>query len=197
MVRVLDRKLLRELWHQKGLIVAITTLIAVGVMCFIYMRSITHNLKRAKARYYATSRMADFWIDIKKVPVAELDVVTNIRGIAEIRPRINFLATVDLPNIAEPVNGLVLSLPDRRRPIINEITLKSGSYFSDQGRDEVLINEAFALKHKLKPGDHIHLLLNNRRQELQIIGTASSSEFVYLVGPGAIFPDPEHFGVFY
>ncbi len=197
MVRVLDRKLMRELWHQKGLIIAITTLISVGVMCFIYMRSITHNLKRAKARYYATSRMADFWIDVKKVPVAELDVVTNLRGIAEIRPRIKFLATVDLPHVPEPVNGLVLSLPDRRRPIINEITLKSGSYFSDQGRDEVLINEAFAVKHKLKAGDRIHLLLNNRRQELQIIGTASSSEFVYLVGPGAIFPDPEHFGVFY
>ena len=40
-------------------------------------------------------------------------------------------------------------------------------------------------------------MLNNRRQELFIVGTAISSEFVYLLGPGAIVPDPEHFGVFY
>jgi putative ABC transport system permease protein len=39
--------------------------------------------------------------------------------------------------------------------------------------------------------------LNNRRQELFIVGTAISSEFVYLVGPGSIAPDPERFGVFY
>ena len=29
------------------------------------------------------------------------------------------------------------------------------------------------------------------------MGTAISSEFVYLLGPGAITPDPKHFGVFY
>jgi putative ABC transport system permease protein len=29
------------------------------------------------------------------------------------------------------------------------------------------------------------------------VGTAISSEFVYLVAPGSIAPDPEHFGVFY
>ena len=50
---------------------------------------------------------------------------------------------------------------------------------------------------RLHPGQRIHLILNNRRQELFVVGTAISSEFVYLVGPGSIAPDPEHFGVFY
>lgn len=46
-MRVLDRKVLRELFASKGLLIAITSLIAVGVMCFIYMRSAYNNLKIA------------------------------------------------------------------------------------------------------------------------------------------------------
>jgi putative ABC transport system permease protein len=59
------------------------------------------------------------------------------------------------------------------------------------------VNDTFARKQGLHPGQWIHLLVNNRREELFIVGTAISSEFVYLVGPGSLTPDPEHFGVFY
>lgn len=196
-MRVLDRKVVRELFASKGLLLAITSLIAVGVMCFIYMRSSYNNLNREKDRYYEQCRMADFWIDVKKVPLAELDQIAELRGVSEIRPRITFFATVDLQRVAEPLNGMVLSLPDRRQPVINDIVLRRGSYFTDRRRNEVIVNDAFARKQGLYPGQWIHLILNNRREEMFIVGTAMSSEFVYLVGPGTITPDPEHFGVFY
>jgi putative ABC transport system permease protein len=61
----------------------------------------------------------------------------------------------------------------------------------------VIVNDAFARRHGLHPGHWIHILLNNRRQELFLVGTAISSEFTYLLGPGAIMPDPQRFGVFY
>ena len=53
------------------MLLAITSIIAVGVMCFVYMRSAYHNLSLAKWRYYAQCRMADFWIEVKKAPLAE------------------------------------------------------------------------------------------------------------------------------
>lgn len=197
MVNVLDRKLWREVRHSGGLLVAIVSLIAVGVMCFIYMRSAYHNLEIAQREYYQQNRMADFWVDLKKVPLAELDRVAQIAGVTEIRPRIQFFATVDLEQVAAPLNGLVLSLPDRQQHVINDIVLRRGGYFSGRRDNEVIVNDAFARHHRIQPGDWIHLLLNNRRQELFVVGTAISCEFVYLVGPGAISPDPEHFGVFY
>ncbi len=118
-------------------------------------------------------------------------------GVAEIRPRIQLYVTVDLDGVAEPLNGQVLSLPDRRQPIINDIVIRQGSYFTDRRDNEVIVNEAFARAHRLRPGQWIRLVLNNRQQELFIVGTAISSEFVYLLGAGAIMPDPKHFGVFY
>src|SRR5262249_76536 len=106
-------------------------------------------------------------------------------------------ATVDLERVAAPLNGLVMSLPDLREPVINDIVMRSGGYFTDRRDEEVIVNAVFARAHGIKPGHTIHLLLNNRRQGLHGVGTATSSEFVYMVSPGSIAPDPEHFGVFY
>jgi putative ABC transport system permease protein len=167
------------------------------VACYIEMSSCYTNLVDAKSSYYVQCRMADFSIELKKVPLADLAVLEEFVEIVEYRPRIQFFATVDLERVPELLNGLVLSLPDERQPVINDIVLRRGSYFTHQRRNEVIVNDAFARRHALRPGQWIHLILNNRRQELFIVGTAISSEFVYLLGPGAIAPDPEHFGVFY
>jgi len=196
-VRSLDRKLLRQIRSSLGLVLAIASIMAVGVACFGAMAACYWNLSEAMDRYYAQCRMADFSIELKKVPLAELRRVAELPGVSEIRPRIQFFATVDISGVAKPLNGQVLSLPDRREATINDIVLKRGSYFTDRRENEVIVNEAFAARHKLHPGQWIHLVLNNRRQELFIVGTAISSEFVYLLGPGAIVPDAEHFGIFY
>jgi len=196
-VSVLDRKLARELRAQWGMISAITGIIVVGVACLVAMGSAYNNLNEAKKRYYAQCRMADFTIDLKKVPVAELAAVADLPGVTEIRPRIQFQATVDIADVEEPLNGTVISLPDREEATINDIVMKWGGYFSDTRENEVIVSEAFAEKHALRPGSRIHLLLNNRRQELHVVGTAISSEFVYMLGPGALTPDPKRYGAFY
>lgn len=197
MVGVLDRKLLREVRRSGLMLLAITSVMTVGAMCFVYMRSTYHNLSEAKWRYYSQCRMADFWIELKKAPLAEVQDLARLPGVTAIRPRIQFYATVDLDRVVEPLNGLVLSLPDMRQPIINDIVLQSGGYFTDRRENEVIVNAAFARRHAITPGQTIHLILNNRRQELYVVATAISSEFVYMVAPGSISPDPEHFGVFY
>ena len=61
--------------------------------------------------------------------------------------------------------------------------IRQGSYFTDRRENEVIVNEAFAGYHRLRPGQWIRLLMNNQQQELFIVGTAISSEFVYLLGP--------------
>jgi len=196
-VSVLDRKLGRDLAGAKGLLAAIAAIMTIGVACFVALGSAHRNLADAQTRYYAQCRMADFSIELKKVPLSEIDLIAALPGVTEVRPRIQFFVTVDLEQVEEPLSGLVLSLPERREPTINDIVLTRGSYFTDHRAEEVIVNDAFAAKHDIHPGDHLHLILNNRRQELFVVGTAISSEFVYAVGKGSIIPDPEHFGVFY
>lgn len=196
-MKSLDRKLLRDLWGNKGMILAVTSIIAIGVMCFVALQSAHRNLDTSKRDYYRLCRMADFWVDLKKVPLSELDRVKAIQGVKSVEARISFLATADLEDHEAPLTGLVLSLPNQPGSPMNDIVMRQGGYFSDDKENEVIVNDAFAKVHGLAPGRRLHLLLNNRRQELLVVGTAISSEFVYLVGPGAVIPDPKTFGVFY
>ncbi|RIK77641.1 MAG: hypothetical protein DCC68_16925 [Planctomycetota bacterium] len=197
MVRTIDRKLRRDLRGAMGRILAILSIISIGVAGYVEMRSCYNNLSSAKDRYYAQCRMADFSIEVKKAPIAELAAISRLPAVVDLRPRIASFATVDLENEPELLNAQVLSLPDERKSAVNDIMLKRGSYFTASRDNEVIVSDAFARQHRLGPGQWIHLIMNNRRQELFIVGTAISSEFVYLVGPGAITPDPKHFGVFY
>ena len=72
------------------------------------------NLNLAKWQYYAQCRMADFGSSSKR-HLAEIDALADLPGITAIRPRIQFYATVDLePRWPQPLNGLVLSLPNTR-----------------------------------------------------------------------------------
>jgi putative ABC transport system permease protein len=196
-VKVLDHKLLREFRSHLGMLLAVTSIIAVGVANLVTMATAYLNLSEAKRLYYSQCRMADFSIELKKVPLAGLATLAAMPEVAELRPRIQQLVTVDLDGVDEPLNGQVLSLPDRRQSVIDDVVIRQGGYFSDRRDNEVIVNEEFARAHRLRPGQWIRLLLNNQQQELFIVGTAISSEFVYLLGPGAIVPDSKRFGVFY
>ena len=83
---VLHRKLGRELKSAGGLLLAIVSIVAVGVSCYVAMGSAYNNLNEAKRRYYQQCRMADFSVELKKAPLAELAPIAELPGVVEIRP---------------------------------------------------------------------------------------------------------------
>jgi putative ABC transport system permease protein len=196
-VSVLDRKLRRDLLRVRATLVAILLVVVLGVACFVGLFSVYLNLESSRRAYYGQCRMADFWVSLKKAPLSAVERLLDVPGVAEIRPRIAFQATVDLEGVARPLMGQVLSLPETSGGGINDVVLRRGSYFTDERLDQVIVNESFARARGIEPGETIHVILNNRRQALFVVGTALSSEFVYLIAPGGLVPDPENYGVFY
>lgn len=194
---VLNRKLRRELLSSKGVLIAIVAIITTGIAGFVAMTTSHANLVRAMESYYARKHMADFWVALKKLPLSEIEPLREIPGITDLQPRIRFPVTADLEGQTQPVSGIVLSLDVHNPRRINDIVLRHGSLFSGERVAEVIVNEEFAAARRLEPGDRIALILNNRRQELTIVGTAISPEFVYLMSPGALVPDPANYGLFY
>ena len=196
-MKVLNRKLLRDLFNAKLLITAILGIIIIGTTSFVAFQSNYHNLIRSQTSYYNRCRMADFSIMLKKIPVSELSQLDALPEVTAYRPRISYQVTVALSGVEKPLAGNVLSLPDERHPVINDIVLKQGSYFSSHRQEEVIISDAFARERHIKPGDSIQIIMNNRLQKLFVVGTAISSEFIYLIRPGALMPDPGNYSVFY
>jgi len=196
-VNILNRKLKRDLWQTRGMLAAVILIVAIGVSCLVGMMGTSRNLQMARNGYYGQCRMADFWVDLKKMPATELDVLNDLPGISELRARIAFQVVVDLEGVEEPLSGTLLTLPAEPSPVINNILMESGTYFTSRRQDEVIISEAFARARCIREGDTIHLIMNGQKKALFVVGTAMSSEYVYMMPPGAIVPEPSRYGVFY
>ena len=161
---ILDRKLRRDLYGAKGLLAAIIMILGLGVSSYVANLSLYFNLELSRRSYYAECRMADFWIEIEKLPRSEVERLRQVQGVGDLHSRIVLPVTVDLERVGRPLSGRIVSMPPDPKPVINNLVLKSGGYFTEGRNNEVIISHGFAESRNIRPGDRIHVLLNDRRQ---------------------------------
>lgn len=196
-MRALDRKLFRDLWAIKGQAVAITMVIAAGVTMYVTYLSAFDSLRRTQASYYEGYRFADVFASLKRAPLRLRNRLAQIPGVAELETRVVIHVNLDVAGLPEPATGRLISVPARRRAMLNDIYLRRGRYI-DAGRPgEAIVAESFALAHDLGPGDTVTAIINGRRQRLEIVGVALSPEYVYNIRPGELIPDDSRFGIFW
>jgi len=198
MNRVLLRKLGRDLRARKGALAALWVIVAIGIGVFTGFASLYRDLDGSRERYYSAYRLADFTVDLKRAPGWAVETAASLPNVREVRGRVDFAVLLDLPTMEEPISGRAISMPGERSPVLNDVLLRSGSWFSDRWAKEVILNDAFARENGLRPGDRVKVVLLDQQHDLLIVGTAMSPEFVYLMPPGAgLAPDPARFGVLY
>jgi putative ABC transport system permease protein len=196
-MRAIDRKLLREVWRLKGQLFSIAMVVATGIMSVVTMRGGYDSLATAQAAYYAETRFADVWASLKRAPEDVAGEIADLAGVAGVDTRVTALARLDLPDLAAPGTGRFVSLPEGRRPHLNDVRILRGRALAPAARDEVLASEKFAAARGLLPGDSVRAILNGRLRTLHIVGIANSPEHSYSVPPGSLYPDDERYGVFW
>ncbi len=194
-MKPLQRKLLRELLRLKGQMLAVAAVVSCGISVFVSMSSVQYSLEASRARYYSRFRFADVFMQVKRAPEFYLETVSRIAGVASVNSRIVADVTLDVPGLDEPATGRLVSIPDYRTPVLNDLFIKSGRYIDPGKPAEVVVSKPFLEANKLAPGDHIGVVINGRKKELLIVGMGLSPEYIYEVQPGAFFPDKRRFGV--
>lgn len=198
MNRFLLRKIIRDLMGRKTSLVALVVIMAFGTGSFIGFLSVQRDLEHAAREYGTSNRLADFIVTLKRMPAPVADELAALPNVEQVRGRVSLSALVEIPGQLEPISGQVISLPPHPLPIITDVKLIRGSWFTDDAGREVIINDAFAKANNLGPGDRIKVILLDKQHEMLIVGTAISPEFVYLIpNGGGIVPDPARFGSIY
>ncbi len=193
----LDLKLWRDLRALRSQVLAVALVMACGLAMMIMTRSLIHSLDTARESYYEAHRFAHVFASLKRAPLGVAGQLGALPGVVAVEPGIARLVTLDLPGRAEPAQGLVRSLPDRREPRLGRLFVRSGRLPAPDGRLEAVVSEAFADANALAPGARVAALLNGRRVELRITGVVLSPEFVFEAPPGAALPDNRTYGVFW
>ena len=192
-MRMLDLKLLRDLWRLRGQSLATAMVIAAGIALHVMASGALGSIDASRQAYYDRYRLADVFVTVKRAPLSVAAQVAAIPGVRAVMPRITGAAIVDVPGVAEPVNALVHSLPGAHGALLNMVHLVRGRL--PERDDEALVSEAFTRKNGLTGGSHIFAILNGKRQALHIVGTALSPEHVFTIAPGNLVNDDRRYGV--
>jgi putative ABC transport system permease protein len=196
-IAILDRKLLRDLWEMKGQALAIAAVIGAGVTMFVTYLSNFDSLRYTREAYYDRARFADVFASLKRAPASLAPRIAAIPGVETVATRVVATVTLDVPGMPEPATGRLISIPERGRPLLNDVYLRRGRWIDPARPDEVLASELFCEANGLFPGDRVAAIINGRRRALTIVGVALSPEYVYAIRPGEIFPDRRRFGIFW
>lgn len=195
MQRALLKKLIRDILHLRGQIVAMALVVACGVASFVSMRSTYDSLLKTQQNYYSEYRFGDVFVHVTRAPESVRAKLGLIPGVAVVQTRVVAEAILNLPNMREPAQGRIVSVPERRDAMLNDIHLVRGSYVAAGHPDEVIVSGAFAQANSFDPGDTIEAVINGRWRRLTIAGVGLSPEYIYEIRGGDIFPDNRRFGI--
>ena len=197
MFGALNKKFVRDLWNIKGQVLAIILVMACGISMYVMSFGVMDSLELSRDTYYDRYRFADVFAQLKRAPEAVKKQISDIPGVSAVETRVIFGVTVQVEGMDEPATGKLLSLPDGRTPLLNNLYLRSGRLLLPDEDDAILCSEAFANAHGFVLGDRVSMVVNGHKRALKIVGVVLSPEYVYSLGPGQLFPDDKRFGVFW
>ena len=190
------KKFYRDLGESKGQFVSVLAVVIIGVMFYTGLSSALEGLSGAGDRYFTEYRMADISSSVFRAPEGVIKRIEAIPGVKLVTGRV----IQDVRISMEGRNAMVrlISLPDKKRNVVNDIMLKSGSYFSADSGNQCIVSENFFKANNLKMGQTIEPIVNGDRVKLKVVGTAKSPEYTYEIREASeLIPDPEKFGVVY
>jgi putative ABC transport system permease protein len=194
-MRALDIKLFRDLRRLWAQALAIALVVAGGAATVVAVVGSIRSLEETRAAYYERNQFADVFAQVKRAPKKLIDQIAEIPGVAAVEARVTKFALLDIPDAREPVTAQFISLPDDSEQRLNRIYLRSGRVPEPGRADEVVVYEAFADAHNMPLGSLFSAILNGRKRELVIVGTALSPEFIYTIAPGETITDNRRFGI--
>jgi putative ABC transport system permease protein len=194
-MRTLDLKLLRELRRHWVQVTSIALVMGCGTMTIMGLRGTLTSIRAARDAYYADYHFGDVFAHLQRAPSPIARRIAGIRGIAAFETRIVRDVRVDVPGLSEPAVGRMVSIPEVRRPMLNDLHVRQGRWIAPGRSDEALVSEGFARVNNLRPGDSLSVVSNGRWQRVHIVGVALSPEFVVEYAGSGIFVDNRRYGI--
>ena len=170
----IDLKLMRDMWHRRGQVLAIALVIASAVATLVMALSALRSLSDAREAYYERQRFANVFVSLKRAPESAAARLRDIPGVAQVETRVARFVTIEIEGVTEPLRGLALSLPENEDAALNALVLRSGRFPDPDRTSEVILHEAFATANGFGPGSTFSAVMNGRKQRLVVTGVALS-----------------------
>jgi putative ABC transport system permease protein len=151
-VKAIHRKALRDLWHMRGQALAIALVIASGIAMLVMSQATLESLRETRARLYSDYRLSHVWANVKRAPNSSAARIAELGGVNAVEARLRTAGKLRLPDFGDSIEAAVLSASEAGESGQNRLYLRSGRVLDAQADDEMLVSDAFAQAHRLRPG---------------------------------------------
>jgi putative ABC transport system permease protein len=192
---MLNRKLVRDVWAMRGQALAVALVVAAGIAIYVMYQANLASLRDTQAAYYGRQRFGDVFASLTRAPRSLGGTIASLPGVSAVETRVVAQGILTTESTGRPATARLVSIDASRRPRVNDLYLRSGSWIEPGRTDQVILSDSFARARHLVPGDRLSALVNGRSYRLTVAGTALSPEYVYTIPPGEFVPDDSRFGV--
>jgi putative ABC transport system permease protein len=192
----LYKKLIRDLAGQALPAITATFVIGLGIATLVGFLGTYRDLDGSRESYYTSQRYMDVRAILERAPGHLVDEIRRFPGVDRAEGRIVEIAPLDLPGLDQRLTAEVVSIPEHRPPMVNQLLLVEGRLPRPGRIPEVVVGEPFAAARGLSVGDPMYLMGGGRRRTVTIVGLAQSPEFVFVIPfGGGLIPEPENFAI--
>jgi len=196
-MRLLRKKLYREIMEAKGRFFAITSVVAIGIILFTASYMSFLNLSRSYQYTYDRLNFEELLVRVDRAPERVVERLSSLPNIDLITPRVSDPMGMELED-GTRVTGQIIGTPESE-PYVNMLYLREGNPLT--GREQeltCLVENHFAQFNDLHDGDTIYAVKNGERIPVHIAGVVSSPEYM-VVFRNRQFPmtSATVYGVFY
>ena len=183
---MLLRNFLREILSTLPRLLAVIIVTIVGLIIYVGMGGVAHNLTLLADSYYKEQNVADFWVTGSQLTKAEEKKFSQLEGVLAVQSRVTLEAQPVRDDEVTVMLHAVSGDFDINRPYIISGRLP----LSDR---EFVLYDAYAEKHHITVGDTYTLQIKGTEQRitLTVSGLVRSPEYIY--NTSSLDPIPDNY----
>lgn len=196
-MRALTLKLVRDVWRTRAQVASIGLVLAGGVLCVMAIRGAASSLTRARDDYYRSAHFADVFAALERAPDAVASRLAAVPGVTGVATRVVKDVRLDVPGLDRPATGRLISLPvpGADDDHIDQVTVLRGRNVLPDADDEVLVSGRFMEANRLRIGDTLDAVINERLTTLRIVGVGAAPDYLYEEAGGGMAVDERAFAI--
>ena len=189
-------RLFRHIWEAKGQFVAVSMVVAVGIMTYVAISLAVLDLDMGTKQYYELNNFQDVSVELVRINESGIERIRRMPRVESVQGRVFFRTPLAVEDKDEKVNVGISSIPNAENRI-NDLFVVEGGWIQDERRD-VLVLEQFAEARGIEVGDVVHPQIGGKEYELEVKGLVGSPEHIYLMEDEQnLLPQPSKYGILY
>ena len=188
---MLFRKMIRDLWINKGAYIASMLLVMIGILTYNMMSMLYESFDYSLYKYYETYNIGDATLKVSGMPMDKVNEIAKLKEVKFAEGRLE--KRVRLLNNDKEVIFQMMSYDSNNDDRLNDIELMGGR-MPNPNNLEIIIGNNYFNAMKIDLGDKLPVVINGKKYNLEVVGYGRSPEFVYVKkNANELISDPKSF----